>query len=81
MVRSARVSAEGLAWREQLEALERDVRRWTGNHAGICEVGEDELVRLLPERPPAVAELERDAITLVGEDVRRLLGAVRRALR
>jgi predicted nucleotidyltransferase len=78
VVRPARVSAEDPAWREQLEALERDVRRWTGNHAGISEVGEDELARLAAERPPVVAELERDAVTLAGDDPRRLLTAAER---
>jgi hypothetical protein len=54
------------------------VRRWTGNHAGVSEVGEDELTRLAAERPPVVAELERDAVTLAGVDARRLLKAAGR---
>jgi hypothetical protein len=82
VVRPAKVSAEDPVWREQLEALERDVRRWTGNHAGVSEVGGDELTRLASERPPVVAELERDAVTLAGADARRLLKtAARRAAR
>jgi predicted nucleotidyltransferase len=81
IVRPTDVSAEDRVWREQLEALERDVRRWTGNHAGVSEVGEDELVRLAVERPPVVAELERDAVTLAGRDARRLFSAERRASR
>jgi hypothetical protein len=75
VVRPADVAAEEPAWREQLESLERDVRRWTGNHAGVSEVGEDELARLVADRPPVVADLERDAVTLVGADARRLLKA------
>jgi hypothetical protein len=81
IVRPTDVSAEDRVWREQLEALERDVRRWTGNHAGVSEVGEDELARLAVERPPVVAELERDAVTLVGPDARRLFSAERRVSR
>lgn len=82
VVRPARTSAEDPRWRGQLEALERDIRRWTGNHAGISEVGEDELARLSAERPPAVGELERDAVTLAGKDARRLFtSAGRRAAR
>jgi len=44
-----------------------------GNHVGISEVGEDELPRVAAERPPVVAGLERDAVTLAGVDARGLL--------
>jgi len=75
IVRPAAVSAEEPAWRAQIDALSHDVGRWTGNHAGISELGEDELPRLAAERPPVVEDLERDAITLAGPEARRLLTA------
>jgi len=56
----------------QLEALSHDVTRQTGNHVGMSELGEDELPRLAAERPPVVADLERDSVTLAGADAGRL---------
>jgi hypothetical protein len=75
VVRPQSVAVEDQTWRAQLDSLARDVARWTGNHAGISEVGEDELDALVGDRPPVVAELERDAVTLAGPDARRLLRA------
>jgi hypothetical protein len=69
------VAVEDQSWRAQLDSLARDVARWTGNHAGISEVGEDELDALVGDRPPVVTELERDAVTLAGPDARRVLNA------
>jgi hypothetical protein len=75
VVRPETVDADDPPWRDQLDALHQDVERWTGNRAGISEVGEDELVRLSAERPPIVEDLERDGVTLAGRDVRRLFAA------
>jgi predicted nucleotidyltransferase len=75
IVRPATVSVEDAQWRSQLDALSHEVTRSTGNHAGISELGEDELPQLLAERPPVVAELEREAVTLAGPDARRLFTA------
>ena len=79
IIRPAAVSAEDPTWRGQLEALSHDVSRWTGNHAGISELGENELPQLAAERPPVVDDLERDAITLAGADARRLFTAATRS--
>lgn len=74
VVRPAEVDAEGSAWREQINGLAGAVRRWTGNHASIVEIGENELPRLRSERPPVVGQLREDAIDLAGEPTRKLLG-------
>jgi hypothetical protein len=75
MVRPRAVAVEDQSWRAQVDSLARDIARWTGNHAGISEVGEDELDALVGDRPPVVTELERDAVTLAGPDARRVLNA------
>lgn len=75
MVRPAEVDAETPSWRGQLYDLQERVLRWTGNHAGIAEVSMEVLERLRHERPAVVAELERDAITLVGPAVRDIFQA------
>jgi nucleotidyltransferase-like protein len=75
VVRPAMVSPEDPRWRAQLDSLSRDVTRWTGNHTGISEVGEEELPALAANRPPVLADLERDAITLTGPEARRLFRA------
>jgi hypothetical protein len=80
VVRPATVSPEDPGWRAQLDSLSRDVTRWTGNHAGISEVGEEELPALAANRPPVLADLERDAITLAGPDARRLFTTATRSI-
>jgi DNA-binding transcriptional ArsR family regulator len=72
IVRSRGVDSEEPAWREQVHELAGAVERWTGNHAGISEIGEEEHAQLATERPPIVEELERDAITLAGPEARQL---------
>ena len=74
IVRPRSVDAESPRWREQLNALARDVERWTGNAAGFSEVSERELARLRKERPAVVEELRKDAQVLIGEPITKLLG-------
>jgi DNA-binding transcriptional ArsR family regulator len=73
VVRPARVAADDPQWRTQLAQLGEDVFGWTGNHAGIAEVSASDVRRLRRERPPIVAELERDSVTLAGPQPRELL--------
>ncbi len=75
IVRPAGVSPDDRAWRGQVDRLAGLVRRWTGNHAGIAEVPEDELPRLRRDRPPAVEKVQEDAVDLSGETIQRLLGS------
>ena len=72
VVRPKGVDPEDAVWRDQLHEFAVAVERWTGNHAGISEVGEEELFHLATERPPIIEELERDAITLTGPEARQL---------
>ena len=67
------MDSEDPAWRNQLHQLAVAIERWTGNHASISEVGEEELLGLTSERRPIVDELEQDAVTLAGPEPRRLL--------
>ena len=79
IVRPADVSIEDPKWRDQVERFSVRVFDWTGNHAGISEVDEQELGRLLLDRPPVVQELEQDSVTLVGPAFRDLsTGRIRR---
>ena len=73
LVRPGTVAPEDARWGSQLDHLSHLVVSWTGNHAGIAEVAEQELVRLRRERPRVVEEIERDAVTLVGSAFRDLL--------
>jgi hypothetical protein len=72
VVRPASTDSEDQAWRTQLDTLSHDIRRWTGNHAGISEAGAEQLAQLAADRPPIIRDLEEDAITLAGPDARRL---------
>ncbi len=73
LVRHGAVEVEDARWRGQLDRLGDLVVSWTGNHVGIAEVPEQELVRLRLDRPRVVEDLERDAVTLVGSAFRDLL--------
>lgn len=78
-IRPKGIDEENPQWRSQINALADSVLRWTGNHAGIAEVPEPSVARLRRERPPIVAELERDAVHLVGRPASELLTQSRRA--
>lgn len=73
IVRPAVVDAEDATWRGQLDKLADDVRRWTGNHAGIAELSTEQLTQLRKRRPSILKELDADAIALAGPDVARIL--------
>lgn len=64
-------------WRRQVDQLATSVFRWTGNRAGIAEVGEDEIPRLPRDEAPIVSELSADAIVLTGPEIGALLGTPR----
>ena len=72
-VRPAGVDEDDSHWREQLDTLARQVRRWSGNPLALSEVSETELRRLRREQPPVVASLRADALTLAGTDAAELL--------
>jgi len=74
VVRPKKVGRENPHWREQVDLLARQVRRWTGNPAGIVEVGKEEVARLRKEEPPILDELRSDAIAVIGVETRALLG-------
>lgn len=65
-------------WGEQVDALRRHVEQWTGNRAGIVEVGDDALQEMLAQtQPPHVLHaVLREGIELAGVPARRLLGAL-----
>ena len=73
VVRPARISPDSDHWHAQLAELALAVRRWTGNSAQIAEIGPDDVSRLRRDRPPVARSLERDGMTVWGEDVRDLL--------
>jgi len=73
IARPAGLDPESEQWRAQIDALAEDLRRWTGNNAGIVEISEADLPRLAQEQPPILAELRRDAITLTGKPSKALV--------
>jgi len=73
VVRPKKVDSEDPRWREQIDLLARQVQRWTGNRAGIAEIGKSALPRLRKEEAPILAELRSDAITIAGPEITNLL--------
>lgn len=74
IVRPRAILAEDSNWRAQIDELSTSIRRWTGNPAGIAEVGEDQLEQLLRGEPPIIRELRSDAVVVAGPEVATLLG-------
>lgn len=74
VVRPQGVEREDPRWRDQLDLLAHQIQRWTGNPAGIAEIGTEEIARLRKEEPPILAELREDAITIAGTEVAALSG-------
>ena len=67
------VDPEAAGWRDQVATLGDQIRRWTGNHAGMVELASADLPVLARERPALAEALRADAVTLVGPDVATLL--------
>lgn len=73
VVRPSGVDAEDPIWRRQLDDLATAVLNWTGNDAGVVELPEQDLSKLRRRRPPVLANLDADAITLSGIDIESIL--------
>jgi len=63
------------AWEKQIDELGDRIFAWTGNHAGIAEVGEQSLATSRKDKLPVLAEIKSDAVELGGKSVQELLGA------
>jgi predicted nucleotidyltransferase len=73
LVRPRDLDEDDGVWRGQVDALAERVFEWTGNHAGIAEVSEGELERLLRDEPGIVTSLRADAIDIAGLPIRSML--------
>lgn len=73
LLRPDDVHADDEQWRRQVDQLGDLVLRWTGNHVGISELSDDDVVRLRKEAPPVISELREDSVTLFGPSSSALL--------
>lgn len=76
LIRPPGMDGEATVWRRQVYNLQSSVLMWTGNQAGIVEVSIEEAERLKHDRPPVMAELERDAVTVVGPTPTEIFEAI-----
>ena len=65
-------------WTRQIDNLERQARLWTGNLLQVVTVPRAQLVAMSAAGANIVTEWERDAQTIYGQDVRRLIHAIQR---
>jgi hypothetical protein len=72
VVRPDVIDQDDATWRSQLDRLATEVLAWTGNHAGISEVGERDLARV--RTTDAGQSIRAEGITLAGEHVDKILG-------
>jgi len=75
VIRPSDVDKDEPSWRTQMSELSDQIRRWTGNYAGIVERTESQIARLSADELPILAELRSDAIVLSGSDIPTLLAA------
>jgi DNA-binding transcriptional ArsR family regulator len=73
VVRENDIDAEDPRWRGQLDELAGRVFSWTGNHAGMVELAEADIPRLLKERPPVIEEIAEQGIDLAGLPVQEMV--------
>lgn len=77
LVRPAGVDAEDAAWNTQLQDLGDAVLAWTGNHVGIIDFSERDIVRMRAKNPPVLQDLRRDGIDFAGAPLHELVGDAR----
>lgn len=75
LVVRGRGTTEGADWREQLDNLQTQAMRWTGNPVRPLELSEVELTQMVENGDPLVDSWRQDAIHLVGKQLRPLLRA------
>lgn len=73
LVRPSEVVEDDSRWRRQVDLLSESVFEWTGNHAGIAEVGDLELDRYRVDEPGVLARIRAEGIDLYGTPLRKLL--------
>jgi predicted nucleotidyltransferase len=73
LIRPKELDVDDPRWHDQVSALAEHVQDWTGNHAQIYELDEAELATHVHAGEAIVADWRRDAITLYGPDLTRLL--------
>ncbi len=59
VVRPSGIDENDRRWREQLDQLARDVRRWTGNQLGLAEVSKRDVRRLRRIKPAVLLQVPR----------------------
>lgn len=75
VIRPSDVDDDEPTWCGQIDDLSDQIRRWTGNYAGVVQIAESEIARLCADESPILAELRSDAIVLSGWDIPTLLAA------
>lgn len=73
VVRPDAVDEDSPQWRAQIDMLAEHVRSWTGNNAGIVEVGAGELAALIDEAPPVLDSIRAEGVDLAGRRIGALL--------
>ena len=73
VIRPSTAERQEGVWHRQLEDLAGKVHRWTGNQAGISEVGEAEVARLRRTKPKVLEALKDDSVTLFGKPITALV--------
>jgi|NGEPerStandDraft_6_1074524.scaffolds.fasta_scaffold02371_8 hypothetical protein len=69
VVRPAEIDADDPAWAGDVNGLQVQVRRWSGNPCSVIQVSPAQVHVMIERDEPIVASLRRDAISLLGGDI------------
>jgi predicted nucleotidyltransferase len=74
LIRPDDVAEDNAAWRAQVADLKDEIRRWTGNHAQIVELADEEVLRRQESERAIITALRSDAVVLYGSEIATLVG-------
>lgn len=77
VVRAMDIDDEAPVWRRQLDDMAERILSWTGNDAGIVELGAADIPKLLKDRPLVLDEVMKDGIDLAGLPIHQMLRGAR----
>lgn len=77
VIRPARTAEDGEPWAGQVDRLRRAVEDWTGNPCQVFQLDMDRLAEHVAVSDRLLDEWRRDAITVYGDEPRRIISRVR----
>ena len=69
VVRPEKVSDDDIRWSNEVAALSRSIRQWSGNSASVIQATPSQVASMISRDEPIVESLRRDAVSLFGPNI------------